>query len=102
MATELYEMIQKDSIDAMLEELLQESFMKRHKVDGATKFKALVIKKEDFVKLGSEVRDESLSDAVMAALEPVVCLAPDETEFYQVKLLEALLVEVQNKCSEQN
>ena len=75
--------------------------MKRHKVNGK-KFKALVIKKEDFEKLGSEIRDESLSDAVIGAIEPVVCLAPDETEFYQVKLLEALLVEVQNKCSEQD
>ena len=100
-ATELYEMIQKDSIDAMMEELLQESFMKRHNVNGK-KYKAHVIKKEDFEKLGADVRDESLSDAVIAALEPVVCLAPDETDFYQVKLLEALLVEVQNKCGDQN
>ena len=66
------------------------------------KYKALVIKKEEFEKMGSEIRDSSLSHGVIAAIEPVVCLAPDETGYYQVKLLEALLVEVQNKCGEQD
>ena len=47
-ATEIYEVIQKDSIDIIMEELLQEAFNYRHEAEDGRKYKALVIKKEDF------------------------------------------------------
>ena len=86
-----------------MEELLQEAFNYRHEAEDGRKYKALVIKKEDFERQCSEVRDESLSHAVIAAIDPVVGMPSKDkrTQHYQVKLLEALLVEVQSKCGEQ-
>ena len=64
-----------------------------HQIDGK-QYTAQVIAKEDFEKVVSDYREEGLSDDVITAIETVVCLAPEQTEFYQVKYLEALLNEV--------
>ena len=75
------------------------AFSKRHTVDGQ-KYKASVIKKEDFIDLTGEYGEASLSEATVEAIEPYVCLASDETDFYQVKRLETLLNGVVQKLNE--
>ena len=90
---ELAGMVEKNSLDEVIYEVQEVAFNKRHFIDGM-KYKALVIKKEDFEKLGVDFLDGNdgagISEEVVALIEPLVWLAPDETDFYQVKLLETL------------
>ena len=87
---ELSGVIVENSINDLIYEVQEVSFSKRHVIDGV-QYKTVVIEKEAFINLTGEFCDASVSDETIAMIEPLICLAPDKTEFYQVKRLETLL-----------
>ena len=97
---ELSEIINNETLSMLIHDLQDVSFTKRHTVDGQ-KYKANVIKKEDFINLTGEYRDGSISDEAIEAIEPFVALATDMTDFYQIKRLETLLNGVIQKLNEE-
>ena len=82
-----------------MEEILDEAFNMAHEEDG-TEFKKLVVKKDKFLEITKDFKDDGLSQDTVDAIEPLVALNLDDTEHYQVKLLEAVLAAVQKKYAE--
>ena len=92
-ATELSEMIKKDGLKAIIEEMKNVQTKKKYKV-GKTNRQAQCVSKDAFVNIGNDYKEGGLSEEVINAIEPVVCLSTSQPQFYQVALLEALFAEV--------
>ena len=90
-ATELSEMMKKDGLKAIIEEMKNVQKKKKFKI-GKQSRQAQCISKDAFVNIGYDYKEGGLSDDVIDAIEPVVCL-PNQTGFYQIALLEALFAE---------
>ena len=96
---ELNELAKGNNEGALMEEILDEAFNMAHEEDGI-EFKKLVVKKDKFLEITTDFKDDGLSQDTIDAIEPLVALNLDDTEHYQVKLLEAVLAAVQKKYAE--
>ena len=82
-----------------MEEILEEAFNKTHEEEGK-ELKRLVVKKDKFLEITEDFKEGGLSKETVDSIEPLVALSLDDTEHYQVKLLEAVLAAVQKKYAE--
>ena len=82
-----------------MEEILEEAFNKTHEDEGK-ELKRLVVKKDKFLEITEDFKEGGLSKETIESIEPLVALSLDDTEHYQVKLLEAVLAAVQKKYAE--
>ena len=75
-AQELTEIIQKTSSQEIIDSIKAMQVKKKYKVKGKNKT-AMIIKKSDFLEICKNHRDDGLSEDVIQAIEPVVCLNPN-------------------------
>ena len=95
-ADELNQLAKGGLEGALMEEILEEAFNKTHEEEGK-ELKRLVVKKDKFLEITEDFKQDGLSKETIESIEPLVALSLDDTEHYQVKLLEAVLAAVQKK-----
>ena len=98
-ADELNQLAKGGLEGALMEEILEEAFNKTHEEEGK-ELKRLVVKKDKFLEITEDFKEGGLSKETIESVEPLVALSLDDTEHYQVKLLEAVLAAVQKKYAE--
>ena len=81
-----------DSDGQLIEKIKSASAKKSYKEYGKKK-QAVAISKDAFLDILSK-SNYTLNDDVIASIEPTVCLTLSQKDFYQVKYLEALILQV--------